>query len=95
MENRATQVAGKKREWLSHLEEGGGGTQRGTARGKLPGINLEVTARRTECGGGRESWSQVPTRHRLTWQKSGAQKNKGKERGTKGERVERGIDASS
>lgn len=31
-----------------------GGTQRCTARSKLPGINLEVTARRMECGGWRE-----------------------------------------
>lgn len=54
-ENTATQVAGEKNESKhgSQLEERGGGTQRCTARSKLPGINLEVAGRRMQ-GGGRE-----------------------------------------
>lgn len=79
--------------WLSHLEEGGGGTQRCTARSKLPGINLEATARRMECRGGKEGWSQVPMRRWFTWQKSGAWKTRESRVGWKEERVERGIDA--
>lgn len=70
---------GEKR--LSHLEEGGGGTQRCTARRKLPGINLEVTARRMECGGERESWSQVRRGTSSPGIRVELKKNKGKERG--------------
>lgn len=97
-ENTETQVGEKKNESKhgSHLEEGDGGTQRCTARSKLPGINLEVTVRRMQEGGGREGWSQVWTRQLLTWQKNWILKNEQKKkRGTKGERAERGINARS
>ena len=43
-------------------------------RSKLPGINLEVTAKRMEGEGGREGRSQVRTRRQLIWQKNGGLK---------------------